>query len=307
MSSPSLTVARARTHLAQHVLNPTDNFVRKINEGASRVSEMGKWVRSSFTQELPVYDGYLVLPRRAAAMLGYASAIGRPRTTYPLVHEYSEVGPGDTDASLPMRGAVEQPDVCVFRQPAAPSVLSVQGIAGDAGKTIRIHGLLANGDIVFDDADGSPGELITMHASGSVNTTKTFAAVTYVERQATKAYVNLKAGATILGRYEPGEMEPNYRCYKVGTPPNDDAFKVLCSRRHVDVVGENDHIFPPHIGALKNALLGCLMEDAHDPTTAAQHFDEAFKLLNLVNAQRSGGVAPSPPRVIGWQPISTHL
>jgi hypothetical protein len=310
----ALTVARSRAYLEKLVDDPSTQYFPRLNEAMQRLVETGDWLRSDFVQEVQAPDGYLVLGRRAAALLGLGSAQGHgARSAFPLAHEYIDAGPGEFQADLPMGLAIEQPNVCTYRLiPTAQVLTFVIGHANDAGKSARVYGLDAAGRVVFG-TDGVEGELVTFTVTDpgpqvlTFNTTNLFSKVTGLDLAAgRKTYLTLKAGALEIGRYEPGERNPSYRCYKVGTAPDSKGYRVLCSRCHVDAAAESDLLFPPHVGALRCMITAMIMEENNDQQTAMQNFSAAYAILNSASG-KAGGAALPVVRVQGYHPIPSLM
>jgi hypothetical protein len=308
MSSPRLTVSQARAKLAEYVCagDPThESFLKLLNQVCERFVDSGSWEKSDFVVELPAPNGYITLPRRASAMLGFRVRGYRPRRVFPLAHEFSEVGPGFHEFDAPGSSVYEMPDSCLHTDLPEAGTLIFECGASDAGKTVMVRGLDENGLRVFS-TDGRDGLEVTL-ASPSVTTTQQFSVVESLTLPVTKGYVILKTGTTELGRYEPGETDPSYRRYKVGEIDSAATIDVLCSRRHVELVTEDDLVFPANIGALKNGLIALVREDTSDLDSATGHFNLAYSLLNAGLRRLRGKARPTPMFSPGTSPVPSFL
>jgi hypothetical protein len=283
MSSARLTVAKARDLLYEHVdaSNPMDEkFLRTLNQLLQRFIDSGLWAKSEFQVDLSAPNGYITLPRRASALLGLRVSNQSPRRIYALAHEFNEVGPGAYEFDRTMTSVMEMEEVCVHTDLTEASSVYLHvdvndsGIGGEA----ILRGQDANGNRLYS-ADGRDGLRITL-ASGDVNVFGTVGMIESLTLPLMSKYCSLRTGTTELGVYEPGETDPSYRRYKVGSVPANCTITALCSRRHVDLVNEDDLVIPSNVGALKHGLIALRLEDQSDLDSSVAHFDQAYALLN---------------------------
>lgn len=283
MSSARLTVAKARDLLYEHVDagNPMDEkFLRTLNQLLQRFIDSGLWAKSEFQVDLSAPNGYITLPRRASALLGMRVSNQSPRRIYALAHEFNEVGPGAHEFDRTMVSVMEMEDACTHTDltEASSVFLRVQandvGIGGEA----VLRGYDADGNRLYS-ADGQDGLRVTL-VSGDGNVFGTVGRIESLTLPLMSKYCSLRTGTTELGVYEPGETNPGYRRYKVGSVPANCTITCLCSRRHVDLVNEDDLVIPSNVGALKHGLIALRLEDQSDLDSSVAHFDQAYGLLN---------------------------
>lgn len=283
MSSARLTVAKARDLLYEHVdaSNPMDEkFLRTLNQLLQRFIDSGLWAKSEFQVDLSAPNGYITLPRRASALLGLRVSNQSPRRIYALAHEFNEVGPGAYEFDRTMTSVMEMEEVCVHTDltEASSVYLRVQANDSGIGGEAILRGQDADGNRLYS-ADGQDGLRITL-ASGDGNVFGTVGMIESLTLPLMSKYCSLRTGTTELGVYEPGETDPSYRRYKVGSIPSTCTITALCSRRHVDLVNEEDLVVPNNVGALKHGLIALRLEDQSDLDSSVAHFDQAYALLN---------------------------
>lgn len=283
MSSARLTVAKARDLLYEHVdaSNPMDEkFLRTLNQLLQRFIDSGLWAKSEFQVDLSAPNGYITLPRRASALLGLRVSNQSPRRIYALAHEFNEVGPGAYEFDRTMTSVMEMEEVCVHTDltEASSVYLRVQANDSGIGGEAILRGQDADGNRLYS-ADGQDGLRITL-ASGDGNVFGTVGMIESLTLPLMSKYCSLRTGTTELGVYEPGETDPSYRRYKVGSIPSTCTVTALCSRRHVDLVNEEDLVVPNNVGALKHGLIALRLEDQSDLDSSVAHFDQAYALLN---------------------------
>lgn len=83
---------------------------------------------------------------------------------------------------------------------------------------------------------------------------------------------------TLVGRYYPGESQPDYRRYHT---PTSGVLEAICQVRHVDALNGNDLLFTSNMGALKNGVAAIHAENEGDDARYTSRFTEAVRLLNL--------------------------
>jgi hypothetical protein len=283
MSSARLTVAKARDLLYEHVDagNPMDEkFLRTLNQLLQRFIDSGLWAKSEFQVDLSAPNGYITLPRRASALLGMRVSNQSPRRIYALAHEFNEVGPGAHEFDRTMVSVMEMEDACTHTDLTEASSVFLRVQANDAGigGEAVLRGYDADGNRLYS-ADGQDGLRVTL-VSGDGNIFGTVGRVESLTLPLMSKYCSLRTGTTELGVYEPGETNPGYRRYKVGSVPANCTITCLCSRRHVDLVNEDDLVIPSNVGALKHGLIALRLEDQSDLDSSVAHFDQAYGLLN---------------------------
>lgn len=283
MSSNRLTVAKARDLLYEHVdaSNPMDEkFLRCLNQVTQRFLDSGLWAKSEFQADVSAPNGYITLPRRASALLGFRVSNQSPRRIFALAHEFNEVGPGSHEFDRTMASVVEMADACVHTDLPGQANVFLRVAAEDAGigGEAVLRGLDADGKRLYSP-DGREGLHITL-VSGDANVFENVLQIESLTLPVMSKYCSLRTGDIELGIYEPGETDPTYRRYKVGSIPDTCTITALCSRRHVDLLNEDDLVIPSNVGALKHGLIAIRLEDQSDLDSSVAHFDQAYALLN---------------------------
>lgn len=309
MPSSRLTVAKARDLLFEHVdaSNPMDEkFLRYLNQVLQRFLDSGLWAKSEFVAEISAPNGYITLPRRAAALLGLRVSNQSPRRIFALAHEFNEVGPGAQEFDRTMNSVVEMSEVCVHTDLTEPATVYLAVAANDVGigGQAVLRGYDADGKRLYSE-DGSEGVRVTL-ASGNNNFPGTISVIESLTLPLMSKPCTLRSGSTELGYYEPGETDPSYRRYKVGAIPANCTIHALCSRRHVDLVNEDDLVFPNNVGALKHGLIALRLEDASDLDSSIAHFDQAYALLNAELRRLRGKARVIPSFNYGSPGLRTH-
>lgn len=292
--SSRLTLAEVRASLYTLVRPDNANdaeFLRRLNLVCERIMLSGKWLGTKGVIDFASSaDGFITLPRRYQSVLGYTQN-NVPRPSYGMFHEYLEGGPGQLDEATMLTGRLvdmgQFPTMTAIT--TAGTLRLARGSGSDSAKTVRIYGLNADGDTIFDAA-GDEGVLVTL-SSATVDTTETFSVITGIKKEQTVARVTLSvvvAGTpTELSVYEPTETAPLYRRYKIGI--TEDPIRCLCKRRNIPLVDETDWVYPGNLGALGLGLQAIRFEIENDVERADMFWARCYGLLNDELRDNRGG------------------
>lgn len=304
--SSTLTVADARDSLYEHVVSDQNDpkFLRVLNEVCERILNSGNWDGTRVVVEFENPQGYVILPAKYTSVL--ASTLGgRPRSIYGRYHEYLDGGPGEFDATGGVPALVDYGETPLTEQFGDTSGTVGFSAPDDTSVLLRVFGLDDNGREVYDSAGRRGLEL-----AHGVESTQVFSRISAVVKPATTGSVTLHvttAGpvVTTIGEYLPGEVNPLYRVYKVGTYA-DSTIKALCKRRHIALVHETDTVLPGNKAALKLAMQAVRYEDNNDLERARAYWASCYEELNGELRSARGGETPrniSRPAGRGTRPV----
>lgn len=297
----NLTVADVRNAFWRQV-DPSDKdstlFLSALNEVCERILNSGNWKGTHGVVDFPSADEYITLPRRWEAIIG--CCVERvPRPVFGRLHEFSSSGPGfyenlEYDLNL-LIDQGEYPTEVVQTE-ALPIRLTANNTE-DAGRTVRLYGVDANGDTIFDDSgiEGITVELDTV----AVTTSQSFL-LTGVAKEPTLGTVTLSQvdGVTVtpLATYEPTETRPLYRRYKVGTiaalTTGEPAIRTLCKRRFITLECETDYVYPSDLGMLKFGLIAWTLEQQgqNELAQAEVFWQKCYQVGNQTLKQQRGNI-----------------
>jgi hypothetical protein len=294
-----ITVADAREALYSYICGEDKNssrFLEYLNQARERILNSGKWKGTILNVLFEQLDGYISLPREGEALLG----LHVNNFIFPVEgkwYEYNVGGPGKVpDSVTSMGGAIDLGEnYCTMEDIVDPVQLILEAIsADDAGQVIRLFGKDENGDEIFDD-EGQRGEEIELDTS-PVTSTKTYSALTQVNKGPTVGYVKLfadEATDRLLANYAPSETNPLYRRYMLRTR---DGVSITgrMKLRYFPLCSENEPVVPANIGALKMALLALTYEDSNDLASSEAYWGKCYQLLNDQMREHRGNVRTTP-------------
>lgn len=290
-------------------------FDAAINQVCERFIGNAKWrgtiVRGRFT----VYDKQITLPRSIETIL-----VGERVITATTDEENCGCGYGlsifngwysiSTDA-------VGNPSECCipglvdlgenwpgFRNPSGTFFIKATSELSEAGKTILLRGLDANGEAVYSGTNVE-GVNLNIVSATPATTAQSFTKLDYWAKSAvTNGVVRLyfvdttTAVATLFAVIAPGELTSSYRRYAVDAEDGD-VVSALCKRAFFPAVSDNDPIVPSNMGALKLGLMALQYEDKNDFERSEDFWNRGFQILDADRAEFDGDSAIPIMRFIG--------
>ena len=300
-----LTVAEARLTVGE-VADPSGNypqlFLPLLNRACNAIFQQGQWNGLLGEVNFDATTGFITLPRRWESVVADVFAERGAAPVYGRYHEFSLFGPqffNNIEWKLNHLTDVGYYPTQIYQESALPIQISIAS-ASDAGVTIRLYGVDANGDVIYDST-GAEGVAYTT-AYPTVTTAESFL-LTGVTKPETVSAVTVSSvdGATILplSTYEPTETNPLYRRYKCGTYParTDDqpVIRTLCKRRFISLVNETDPVYPSNLRALRLAMSACKLEadGSYELGTSLPYWQQCYNELNA-NLRQVRGAIRSP-------------
>lgn len=301
-----LTVAQVREVLgviAPAGLDQPALFLPLLNSASEAIINQGQWKGLLGEVDFPSTTGFITLPRRYESIVADRICCNAA-PVYGRYHEFSSNGP-NYFANLEWRlnSLIDQGSYPTESyQPEALPIRITLSNAQDDGAVIRLYGVDENGDVLFDD-EGKEGIDYPV-TYPFVTTTESFL-LTNVVKPVTIGTVVLSSvdGGTVthLSTYEPTEVNPLYRRYKVGTheahTDGSPVIRTLCKRRFILLVNETDPVFPSNIRALRFAMNACKLESqgAYEVADANQFWQGCYDELNNSLRQARGNIRTPAP------------
>lgn len=286
-----LTVSTARSELLDVVVGGNDteqNFLPLLNQVQERYFSLGRWPGTQIALDYSAHNGYITLPRFAGSLLG-----GRlnnvPAPAFGRLHEFALNGPADGDAIYRVKMFMDMGDnFCTMIDLPKPSKL----------KLVSSEEEHNNVGIKLSSADNE-GPVFSRPTSVKLlvdeTTTEVFSSITRIVKPLTKGYLSLYAvdpdtlTETLLSIYEPGELNPSYRRYRIIGIEPDKSITVLCKRQYVPALADSDLVYPPVIGALKHGLIALNYENNGDMERANGSWAMGLQILQGALREERGG------------------
>ena len=286
-----LTVSTARSELMNIVEGGNesqDNFLPLLNQVQERYFTLGRWPGTQVTIDYSAHNGYITLPRFVGSVLG-GRMNGIPAPVYGRVHEFAMNGPAEGNATYTVKIFMDMGDnFCTMIDLPKPSKL----------KLLSSEDEHSNVGIKISSAD-TEGPIFSRPLKTKIlvgeTTADTFPSITRIVKPITKGYLSLyavdpdTAEETLLSIYEPGELNPSYRRYRILGIEKDKSITVLCKRQYVPSLADSDLVYPPVIGALKHGLIALNYENSGDIERANASWSMGLQLLQGALREERGG------------------
>lgn len=261
----------------------------RINQVCENFLNSGKWTGAIRRISIPIYDGYITLPRELGTILGIKvitpSGCCVVSQIYTKFHEFAQNVPNCCSAgTYPIsEGAA------TFITPTAPF-------------TLRVKSTVASGTISFiggwDDNDEEYFGADTVNIpNGSADGTRTYNVMPPmggVQKTVTDVPVELYSvdsdgNEELIAVYGPNETVPAYKKYKVPEwNPNFTQALVMGKLGFVEAVADSDIVIPSNWGALKLGLKALRSEDTEEDDSADNDWARAYARLNSQVTEAEG-------------------
>lgn len=308
----NLTVAEARQNPSLWtVADPSDQnsslFLPLLNQASEAIIISGQWQGMLGEVNFNSATGFITLPRRWLSIVADRATCGGVPPVYGRYQEFSQSGPiFFKNLEYRMDCLIDQGEYPTeVRQEVALPLRITLSNAADAGVTVRFYGVDATGAVIFD-SNGVEGVEYTL-AYPTTTTTESIL-LTNFTKPITEGYMAIASvdGATVLplSSYEPTEINPLYRRYKVGNidarTDGEPVIRTLCKRRFIPLVNETDIVFPSNVRALNLAMSACKLEQqgAYEVGASKPFWDECYKTLNDSLRQIRGNIRV--PAAFNW-------
>jgi hypothetical protein len=286
-----LTVSSARSELLDIVVGGNEseqNFLPLLNQVQERYFTMGRWPGTQVAIDYSTNNGYITLPRFVGSILG-----GRmndvPAPVFGRLHEFALNGPGDGHSTFTVKMFMDMGDgFCTMIDLPKPSKLKLLSSEDEHNNVgIRVSSADTDGPIF-----SRPTKLKIQVGE---TTSEVFSSVTRIVKPLTKGYLSLYAVdpdtlvETLLSIFEPGELNPSYRRYRILGIEPDKSITVLCKRQYVPSLADSDLVYPPVIGALKHGLIALNYENNGDMERASGSWAMGLQILQGALREERGG------------------
>lgn len=275
------TYANQTTAYASATQAQLDDATFRINQVCENFILSGKWTGSIRRIVIPIYDGYLTLPRELGTILGIklisTSNCCCVSQIYTKFHEFAHNVPNCcSTGTYPISETAQ-----TFITPTAPFALRVKSTV-TAGTIKFIGGWNTDDEEIFTT------DTVNI-VNGSADGTVTYGAMPMtggIQKSVTTVPVELYSVdedgvETLIAVYGPNETVPAYKKYKV--PEWNDQFTsalVQGKLAYIEAVNDTDIIIPSHWGALKLGLKALRSEDTEEDDSADKDWARAYARLN---------------------------
>lgn len=249
----------------------------RINQVCERFFYSGKWKYMLRRIVIPIYDGYVTLPRELGSIVGIKlirdSGCCCVSQIYTKFHEFAHSYTG-----------------CCSTGTYPISETAQSFITPDAGFKLRIKSTITSGTIYFrggwSTSDVEYFDSVSLAiTNGTVTTTREWNTMPRIQKDVTTVGVDLYSvdsdgNEELIANYAPYEEVPAYRKYKVPDCDDFNSCLVLGKLTYVPAIEDHDIVIPSNWGALKAGLKALQSEDTEEDEMSDKDWERAYSRLN---------------------------
>jgi hypothetical protein len=294
---PATTVNQLVPLLGSYI-EPSGNFKSSLSQVLSRIYNMGTYRDLTIQYSLPVVDNCITLPDEADAVL-HTIVDNQPVPVRSLWHDFKSVGmnTGTTDLSFGLIDAGYHPIKRLIE--TATNTLHI--VPSDHSPTRSNFSTTNGGTISIIATDGDKIYTSTTDSVSDSDVPLTFAqpisSVISIQFDGLTDIYDIRITAantdTTIATVGPDSGVTRYRRFRLNNATDGQTVvHVLCKRAFQPLRTDNDIVYVSNVGALKQGLLGRLMEDNADIERAEYHWNKCMQLMEEEAASSRGAAIP---------------
>jgi len=293
---PAYTLSQLAPMLDKYV-EPDGDFKSSLNQVLARIYNMGTYRDLTVQYSLPVVDGCITLPDDADSVL-HTMVDGFPAPVRSLWHDFKSIGIGNLSVSPTIQtGLIDAgytPTVRLFTE--ATSTLFIVSASGSS--VVNTFSNTDGSSVTVVGSDGEQfytGTLATSPFRITFSTPVT--SIVNIQFDALNGMYDLRTTSaepdTTIATIGPDSGVTRYRRFRInGSVDGTTVVHVLCKRAFQPLRDDNDIVFVGNIGAIKQGLLGRLMEDNADIERAQYHWNQTMLLMEEEASSSRGAAIP---------------
>jgi len=288
-------------------IEPNGDFKSSLNQVLARIYNMGIYRDLTVQYSLPVVDGCITLPDDADSVL-HTMVDGFPVPVRSLWHDFKSIGIGNLSVNPTIQWGLIDAGYAPTKQSISQEVLDSSSVLVFS---VRPSTSSPNSEPVFRFANGSSITIVGSNgsqfytAAAAVNgpddiyefdslQVKSIVSIRY---EGLPIAYDIFAGddtneRNLIATVGPDSGVTRYRRFRInGSVDGTTVVHVLCKRAFQPLHDDNDIVFVGNIGAIKQGLLGRLMEDNADIERAQYHWNQCMLLMEEeVNSSRGAAI-----------------
>lgn len=293
---PAYTVNQLATMLDKYV-EPDGDFKSSLNQVLSRIYNMGTYRDLTVQYSLPVIDGCVTLPDDADSVL-HTMVDGFPVPVRSLWHDFKSVGIGNLSNNATTQWGLIDAGYSPTRKLLAEPVTELFLVSASGSSVPHVFSLTDGSTVTVQGSDGDQfytGELVGSPNRIIFDTPITSIPNIYFDGLIGAFDLRLVANDSdsTIATVGPDSGVTRYRRFRInGSTDGSTVVHVLCKRAFQPLRDGNDIIHVGNIGAIKQGLLGRLMEDNADIERAQYHWSQSMLLMEEEANSSRGAAIP---------------
>ena len=294
---PATTVNQLLPLLGSYI-EPSGDFKSSLSQVLSRIYNMGTYRDLTIQYSLPVVDNCITLPDEADAVL-HTIVDNQPVPVRSLWHDFKSVGmnTGTTDLSFglidagyhPIKRLIETATNTLHIVPSDHSPTRTNFSTSNGG-TISV--IATDGDKIYTSTTDSVSD-----SDVPLTFSQPISSVISIQFDLLADLYDIRITAadaeTTIATVGPDSGVTRYRRFRLNNATDGQTVvHVLCKRAFHPLRFDNDIVYVSNVGALKQGLLGRLMEDNADIERAEYHWNKCMQLMEEEAASSRGAAIP---------------
>jgi len=278
-------------------VEPDGDFKASLNQVLSRIYNMGTYRDLTVQYSLPVVDGCVTLPDDADSVL-HTMVDGFPVPVRSLWHDFKSVGIGNLSNNATTQWGLIDAGYCPTKQLFANPISELFIVSASGSSIPHTFTSTDGGTITVVGSDGSQfytGETVT--SPNRILFDTPVSSIVSIRFDGLTGSFDLRLDSldadTTIATVGPDSGVTRYRRFRInGATDGTTVVHVLCKRAFQPLRNESDIVFVGNVGAIKQGLLGRLMEDNADIERAQYHWSQCMLLMEEEANSSRGAAIP---------------
>lgn len=293
---PAYTLSQLAPMLDKYV-EPDGDFKSSLNQVLSRIYNMGTYRDLTVQYSLPVVDGCITLPDDADSVL-HTMVDGFPVPIRSLWHDFKSIGIGNLSVNPTIQWGLIDAGYTPTKQLFDAAISTLYIVSASGSSVVNTFSNTDGSNITVVGSDGDQFYTGTLVASPFRITFSTpVTSIVSIQFDALNGMFDLRTTSaepdTTIATIGPDGGITRYRRFRInGSVDGTTTVHVLCKRAFQPLRDDNDIVYVGNIGAIKQGLLGRLMEDNADIERAQYHWNQSMLLMEEEANSSRGAAVP---------------
>jgi hypothetical protein len=278
-------------------VEPDGDFKSSLNQVLARIYNMGIYRDLTVQYSLPVANGCITLPDDADSVL-HTMVDGFPVPVRSMWHDFKAIGTGNLSVNPTIQWGLIDAGYTPTKQLFASAISTLYIVSASGSSTPYTFTPADGSSITVVGSDGNQFYTGTLQASPYRITFSTpVTSIVSIHFDSIVGSFDLRTTSgnadTTIATVGPDGGVTRYRRFRInGSVDGTTVVHVLCKRAFQPLRDDNDIVFVGNIGAIKQGLLGRLMEDNADIERAQYHWSQCMLLLEEEANSSRGAAVP---------------
>ena len=292
---PAYTLSQLAPMLDKYV-EPDGDFKSSLNQVLARIYNMGIYRDLTVQYSLPVVDGCITLPDDADSVL-HTMVDGFPVPIRSLWHDFKAIGVGNLSVNPTIQWGLIDAGYAPTSRLLTTATSTLYIVSASGSSVVNTFSNTDGSNITVVGSDGDQFYTGTLATSPFRITFSTpITSIVNIQFDALNGMFDLRTTSadpdTTIATVGPDSGVTRYRRFRInGSVDGTTVVHVLCKRAFQLLRDDNDIVFVGNIGAIKQGLLGRLMEDNADIERSQYHWNQCMLLMEEeVNSSRGAAI-----------------